>query len=248
MSLCPLKCSLASQSRLAALRVSRRFQPRLPSARRSSFGLLRGFKRIKPTIHLKCFTAVEIAFFADTYGKTDEAVLRDLIDAGLDSLPGGGAEVFAERVRRKICHDKCGTDRWLDIHRRSHRLGLRSNVTMLYGHIETLEERVDHMLRARALLSLKLAVLALELMDVKGAAQNDVELVNLDRLVEVVVGAEADRAQRVLSLTLARNDDHLRAALLLQDLVQNEKAFFDTVRIGRKAQIERDERHAVLFV
>ena len=113
--------------------------------------LLRGFKRIKPTIHLKCFTAVEIAFFADTYGKTDEAVLRDLIDAGLDSLPGGGAEVFAERVRRKICHDKCGTDRWLDIHRRSHRLGLRSNVTMLYGHIETLEERVDHMLRTRAL-------------------------------------------------------------------------------------------------
>ena len=113
--------------------------------------LLRGFKRIKPTINLKCFTAVEIAFFADTYGKTDEAVLRDLIDAGLDSLPGGGAEVFAERVRRKICHDKCGTDRWLDIHRRSHRLGLRSNVTMLYGHIETLEERVDHMLRTRAL-------------------------------------------------------------------------------------------------
>ena len=113
--------------------------------------LLRGFKRIKPTIHLKCFTAVEIAFFADTYGKTDEQVLRELIDAGLDSLPGGGAEVFAERVRRKICHDKCGTDRWLDIHRRGHRLGLRSNVTMLYGHIETIEERVDHMLRTRAL-------------------------------------------------------------------------------------------------
>ena len=85
-------------------------------------------------------------------------------------------------------------------------------------------------------------------MDVKGAAQDDVELVNLDRLVEVVVGAEADRAERVLSLTLARDDDHLRATLLLQDLVQNEKAFFDTVRIGRKAQIERDERHAMLFV
>ena len=113
--------------------------------------LLRGFKRIKPTIHLKCFTAVEIAFFADTYGKSDEQVLRELIDAGLDSLPGGGAEVFAERVRRKICHDKCGTERWLDIHRIGHRLGLRSNVTMLYGHIETHAERVDHMLRTRAL-------------------------------------------------------------------------------------------------
>ena len=113
--------------------------------------LLRGFKRIRPNIHLKCFTAVEIAFFADLYGKTDEQVLRELMDAGLDSLPGGGAEIFAERVRQKICHDKCGTDRYLDIHRLAHRLGMRSNVTMLYGHIETAEERVDHMLRARAL-------------------------------------------------------------------------------------------------
>jgi aminodeoxyfutalosine synthase len=113
--------------------------------------LLRGFKRIRPDVHLKCFTAVEIAFFADLYGMTDEQVLVALIDAGLDSLPGGGAEIFAERVRSRIAHDKCGTERYLDIHRIAHRLGLRSNVTMLYGHIETAEERVDHMLRARAL-------------------------------------------------------------------------------------------------
>jgi aminodeoxyfutalosine synthase len=113
--------------------------------------LLRGFKRIRPDIHLKCFTAVEIAFFADLYGKSDEQVLRELQDAGLDSLPGGGAEIFAERVRRKICHDKCGTERYLAIHRLAHGLGMRSNVTMLYGHIETAEERVDHMLRTRAL-------------------------------------------------------------------------------------------------
>jgi aminodeoxyfutalosine synthase len=113
--------------------------------------LLRGFKRIRPGIHLKCFTAVEIAFFADLYGMSDEQVLRRLQEAGLDSLPGGGAEIFAERVRRKICHDKCGSDRYLDIHRTAHRMGMRSNVTRLYGHIETPEERVDHMLRARAL-------------------------------------------------------------------------------------------------
>jgi aminodeoxyfutalosine synthase len=113
--------------------------------------LLRGLKRIRPDIHLKCFTAVEIAFFADLYRMSDEQVLRELMAAGLDSLPGGGAEVFAERVRRKICHDKCDADRWLAIHRTAHRLGLRSNVTMLYGHIETAEERVDHMLRSRAL-------------------------------------------------------------------------------------------------
>jgi len=113
--------------------------------------MLRGFKRIRPGIHLKCFTAVEIAFFADLYGMTDEQVLRELLAAGLDSLPGGGAEVFAERVRRKICHDKCGADRYLAIHKIAHALGMRTNVTMLYGHIETKEERVDHMLRARAL-------------------------------------------------------------------------------------------------
>jgi len=113
--------------------------------------LLRGFKRIRPEIHLKCFTAVEIAFFADLYGMSDAQVLRELMDAGLDSLPGGGAEVFAERVRRKICHDKADADRYLSIHRIAHGLGMRSNVTMLYGHIETFEERVDHMLRTRAL-------------------------------------------------------------------------------------------------
>ena len=113
--------------------------------------MLRGFKRIRPAVHLKCFTAVEIAFFADLYKMTDEQVLRELQDAGLDSLPGGGAEIFAERVRRKICHDKCGTERYLEIHNTAHRLGMRTNVTMLYGHIETNEERVDHMLRARAL-------------------------------------------------------------------------------------------------
>ncbi len=113
--------------------------------------MLRGFKRIRPGVYLKCFTAVEIAFFADLYGMTDEQVLRELLAAGLDSLPGGGAEIFAERVRRKIAHDKCGTERYLAIHRTAHRLGMKTNVTMLYGHIETAEERVDHMLRARAL-------------------------------------------------------------------------------------------------
>src|SRR6186713_2624514 len=112
--------------------------------------MLRGLKQIRPDIHLKCFTAVEIAFFADLYGMTDAQVLRELMAAGLDSLPGGGAEVFATRVRQKICHDKCDGDRWLAIHRTAHQLGMRSNVTMLYGHIETHAERVDHMLQARA--------------------------------------------------------------------------------------------------
>src|SRR5437899_11131072 len=113
--------------------------------------LLRGFKRIRPDIHLKCFTAVEIAFFADLYGKTDEQVLRERMAAGLDSLHGGAAEIFAARARTRIANDKCGSDRYLDIHRTAHRLGMRSNVTMLYGHIATAEEPVENMLRARAL-------------------------------------------------------------------------------------------------
>ncbi|MFN8065670.1 MAG: aminofutalosine synthase MqnE [Vicinamibacterales bacterium] len=113
--------------------------------------LLQGFKRIRPGIHLKCFTAVEIAFFADLYGKTDEQVLSELKHAGLDSLPGGGAEVFAPRVRKKLAADKCDADRYLSIHRTAHGLGMRTNVTMLYGHIETIEERVDHMLQIRGL-------------------------------------------------------------------------------------------------
>jgi len=113
--------------------------------------LLSGLKRIRPEIHLKAFTAVEIAFFADLYGKTDEQVLVELRAVGLDSLPGGGAEIFAERVRRKICDDKCGADRYLAIHRLAHEMGMKTNVTMLYGHIETFAERIDHMLRVRAL-------------------------------------------------------------------------------------------------
>jgi aminodeoxyfutalosine synthase len=113
--------------------------------------LLRGLKRIKPTIHLKAFTAVEIFYYHQRYGLSVEEVITRLREAGLDSLPGGGAEIFAPRVRRKICADKCTGDEWLDVHRTAHRLGLRSNCTMLYGTIETPEERVEHMLRLREL-------------------------------------------------------------------------------------------------
>ena len=113
--------------------------------------LLRGLKRIRPDIHLKCFTAVEIHFFAQKFGLSYREVLERLRAAGLGSLPGGGAEIFADRVRRKICADKSSTTEWLEVHRVAHQMGMRTNCTMLYGHIETVEERVDHMLRLRAL-------------------------------------------------------------------------------------------------
>jgi aminodeoxyfutalosine synthase len=113
--------------------------------------LLAGLKRLQPNIHLKAFTAVELHYYAKKYGMTYAEVITKLRDAGLDSIPGGGAEIFAARVRKKICDDKCTGDEWLEVHRTAHKLGLRSNCTMLYGTIETVEERVDHMLRLREL-------------------------------------------------------------------------------------------------
>jgi aminodeoxyfutalosine synthase len=113
--------------------------------------LLRGLKRVKPSIHLKAFTAVEIFFFHRHFALPIRTVLERLHAAGMDSLPGGGAEIFAPKVRKKICDDKCTADEWLEVHRTAHQLGLRSNCTMLYGHIETDEDRVDHLLRLRAL-------------------------------------------------------------------------------------------------
>ena len=159
--------------------------------------LLRGFKTIRPGIHLKCFTAVEIAFFADLYGMSDEQVLRELMEAGLDSLPGGGAEIFAERVRRKICHDKCGADRYLDIHRTAHRLGMRTNVTMLYGHIETFEERVDHMLRVAGAAGRDRRVPGVHPAGVPSRQQPDAEAAGAERHrhAEGARGVEADARQ-----------------------------------------------------
>ncbi|WAS98646.1 aminofutalosine synthase MqnE [Nannocystis punicea] len=113
--------------------------------------ILRGLKELRPDVHLKAYTAVEIHYFAEKYGMTYEQVLRALIEAGLGSMPGGGAEIFADRVRRKICRDKADARQWLEVHRTAHRLGLRTNCTMLYGTVETLEERVEHMLALREL-------------------------------------------------------------------------------------------------
>jgi aminodeoxyfutalosine synthase len=113
--------------------------------------MLRGLKERFPQIHLKAFTMVEIGYFARREKMPIREVLIRLRDAGMDSLPGGGAEVFSERVRRIICDHKLSGDEWLDTARTAHELGLHSNCTMLYGHIENDEDRVDHLVRLRAL-------------------------------------------------------------------------------------------------
>jgi aminodeoxyfutalosine synthase len=111
--------------------------------------MLRGIKKVNPQIHIKAFTAVEIDFFARLYGKTVEKVLTEFKQAGLDAMPGGGAEIFSERVREKMFADKIGADEWIDVIKTAHRLGIPSNATMLYGHMESIEERVDHLIRLR---------------------------------------------------------------------------------------------------
>ena len=104
-----------------------------------------------PEIHIKAWTGVEIHWFSHLTKKPYDWVLRQMIDAGLGSLPGGGAEIFDEQVRSQICEHKSDSGRWLEIHRTAHDLGLRSNATMLYGHLEQARHRVDHLCRLRQL-------------------------------------------------------------------------------------------------
>ncbi|HKO45781.1 MAG TPA: aminofutalosine synthase MqnE [Pyrinomonadaceae bacterium] len=112
--------------------------------------LLSALKRHYPQLHLKAFTMVEFDHFAHFYKMQDEEVINKLIEAGLDSCPGGGAEIFREPTRSMICAHKCDADRWLELSGKVHAAGLKTNATMLYGHIESLEDRVDHLLRLRA--------------------------------------------------------------------------------------------------
>jgi aminodeoxyfutalosine synthase len=112
--------------------------------------LIRGLKQRFPQVHLKAFTMVEVGYYARISKLSIRDTLLAMKNAGVDSLPGGGAEIFHPRVRKIICDHKVSGQRWLEIARTAHELGLRSNATMLYGHIETAEERVDHLLQLRA--------------------------------------------------------------------------------------------------
>jgi len=113
--------------------------------------LIAGLKERFPQVHLKAFTMVEVAFLAKRAKLTIRETLEKLKQPGVDSLPGGGAEIFSDRVRRVICDHKIDGDQWLDTARIAHEIGLKSNCTMLYGHVENEEDRVDHLLRLRHL-------------------------------------------------------------------------------------------------
>ncbi|HXN25117.1 MAG TPA: aminofutalosine synthase MqnE [Candidatus Dormibacteraeota bacterium] len=113
--------------------------------------LMRGLKRRCPDVHLKAFTMVEVGYFARIAKLSIRDTLLALKNSGVDSLPGGGAEIFNPRVRKVICDHKVSGQQWLNIARTAHQIGLRSNATMLYGHIETADERVEHLLLLRDL-------------------------------------------------------------------------------------------------
>jgi aminodeoxyfutalosine synthase len=113
--------------------------------------MIRGLKQRCPNVHLKAFTMVEVGYFSRIAKLSIKDVLLKMKDAGVDSLPGGGAEIFHPRVRKIICDHKTSGQQWLNIARQAHQIGLRSNATMLYGHVETAEERVDHLVKLREL-------------------------------------------------------------------------------------------------
>ena len=106
--------------------------------------LLRGIKELRPDVHIQAFTCVEIHHLAQMAGLSVEHALRELIDAGLGSMPGGGAEVFSPRIRQATCEKKLSGEGWLEVAKTAHRSGLKTNATMLYGHIETIDERLEH--------------------------------------------------------------------------------------------------------
>jgi aminodeoxyfutalosine synthase len=113
--------------------------------------VLRRIKKYRPELHIKGFTAVELDYMFRKAKMSNEEGLKYLRDAGLDSLPGGGAEIFDVEIREKICADKVDTEGWLRIHEAAHNLGVQSNATILYGHIENYSHRIDHMRRLRDL-------------------------------------------------------------------------------------------------
>ncbi|WP_027327133.1 aminofutalosine synthase MqnE [Helicobacter pametensis] len=112
-------------------------------------GMFKEIKAAFPSLHIKAMTAAEVDYFSRRFGKSYEEVLADMAEHGVDSMPGGGAEIFDESVRKIICHGKVKSNEWLEIHSLWHKMGKYSNATMLFGHIENHEHRIDHILRLK---------------------------------------------------------------------------------------------------
>jgi aminodeoxyfutalosine synthase len=165
--------------------------------------MLRALKKEFPKIHLKAFTAVEIDYLAKLSGKSLKDTLLELKDAGLGSLPGGGAEIFNADVRNTLCAEKITGKRWLAVIKAAHDVGLKSNATMLYGHIESYEHRVDHLLQLR------------ELQDKTGGFQAFIPLSFHSQNTEIKKSAYTTGFDDLKTLAISRlmldNFDHIKA-------------------------------------
>ena len=113
--------------------------------------IIKSIKQIRPDLHVKAFSAVELDYIISKAGLTTEEGLKVLIDAGLNSIPGGGAEIFDAEIRKEICCEKINAEKWIEIHETAHKLGITSNATMLYGHIENYAHRIKHLSKLREL-------------------------------------------------------------------------------------------------
>lgn len=184
------------------------------------------FRKIKekfPSIHVKALTAAEIHFLAKEYDFSYEEIIAKMIESGVDSMPGGGAEIFDEKVRKKICGGKVTSQQWLDIHKLWHKQGKESNATMLFGHVEKREHRIDHMMRLR------------DLQDETGGFNAFIPLVyqkenNFLRVKDFLTGQEILKTMAIARIVLD-NIPHLKAywvtstiklALLAQEFGAND--------------------------
>jgi aminodeoxyfutalosine synthase len=166
-------------------------------------GAFRKVREALPDIHIKAMTAAEIDFLHRQYGLSYDEVIDQMIESGVDSMPGGGAEIFDEEVREYLCKGKVSSDQWIDIHRKWHQKGKESNATMLFGHIESRAHRIDHMLRLR------------ELQDETGGFNAFIPLVyqkenNFLRVTEFPTGQEILKTYAI-SRILLDNIPHIKA-------------------------------------
>ena len=225
-----------------------------------------------PNIQIKAWTAVEIDWFTRLSRKSVEQVFTDLREAGLSSLPGGGAEVFSERVRQALFKQKIGADRWLEIHRIAHRMGIRSNSTLLFGHIETYAERVQHVIRLReledeapgffAFIPLEFQKGYTNLVERQASALEDLRTIAMSRLVFdnvphvksywVMLGEET--ASLGLNFGASDIDGTIgeekiaHAALAASPLGLARERLVDLIREAGKTPVERDALYNVIRV
>lgn len=172
--------------------------------------IIRELRKNFPDIHIQAFTAVEIDYFARISGLTVKEVLEELKKAGLGSLPGGGAEVFSPRIRKMLCEKKASGERWLEIMETAHGLGLKTNATMLFGHLESVEERIDHLIKLR------------ELQDKTGGFQSFIPLPfhpENTQLSELKSVSAFDKLKMIaLSRLMLDNFDHIKAFWIMMGI------------------------------